>query len=172
MFDLKIHLPPPSEDDTGSASVPQVPGLMRLLLAVDWANRKLKHLLDAALHPLETTESEFFLLWQLRRRNDWGQNELALALSISPAQMSGIVERLRQRGWLEVQRSTTDRRRQHLRLSHLGSSTLQQAVENLLPLSTALEQALPLSQQTILLTQCAILEQLSTVTPASHRGAA
>jgi len=73
------------------------------------------------------TEAELALLWECRSAADCGmsQSELAKALAVSPAQVSGLVERLRRSGLLQSRRSENDRRRQYWRLTPRGTKALQ-----------------------------------------------
>ena len=111
-------------DDLSIAS--EFAGLVRRL---HQAHRLLKGWLAERLADSELSETDFLILGACRRLGDAGlaQGSLAGLVGLSPAQLSSVVERLRQRGWLEVRRSESDRRRQFLRLSPLGFDHLAES---------------------------------------------
>ncbi len=74
----------------------------------------------------ELSDQEFLVLWlcdaqPLAAR---GQGELAAAIGVSAAQMSGLVERLRRRNLLRFERLGHDRRRQVWQLTSDGQTLL------------------------------------------------
>jgi DNA-binding MarR family transcriptional regulator len=80
----------------------------------------------------ELTDQEFLVLWLCEASPACrGQSELAEAVGVSAAQMSGLVERLRRRELLQFERHCTDRRRQVWQLTAAGK-TLLTAVCNLI----------------------------------------
>ena len=87
------------------------------------------------------SESQFSLLWACRLSPDCGisQNQLARSLSVSSAHVSGQVEVLRQRGWIDCHRSPHDRRRQLWRLTAAGHSLLDGLLAALNPWANALQ---------------------------------
>ena len=83
--------------------------------------------LAAWVRAFDVGETEFRLLWLLQ--DGAGQSPefphvdqscLAQQLAVSPAQVSGLVERLQSRGLLEHQSCDDDRRRQLWRLTAAG----------------------------------------------------
>lgn len=81
---------------------------------------------------LEINEAEFRLLWLLAGTVSSGvsaaaldQADLAEQLVVSPAQVSGAVERLRSLGLVERVQHQRDRRRQLWRLTEAGGALLQ-----------------------------------------------
>ena len=88
----------------------------RLLDLVHWsstASRQLRRCLGLLAQSVSLTDCELLTIWLcLRSESGLVQGELAAAIGVSPAQMSGIAERLRQRGLIEMHRQTLDRRRQ------------------------------------------------------------
>jgi DNA-binding MarR family transcriptional regulator len=84
--------------------------------------------LAAWVRELGASETEFRLLWQLARdatetalpESPPDQAMLADRLAVSPAQVSGVVERLSAKQLIEPQHFSTDRRRQAWRLSSAG----------------------------------------------------
>ncbi len=61
----------------------------------------------------QLADAEFSVLWTCAAAPAGGlsQKELAAALAVSPAHISGLVEQLRSRGFLRGRRAATDRRR-------------------------------------------------------------
>ena len=101
--------------------------LLRLIQTAGSAGRQLRRWLTDRLVRFELTDSEFQVLWlcaQSRPSDGWVQGDLAQAAGISPAQTSSLVERLRQRGLIEMKRSTIDRRRQVWHLLAQGEDLL------------------------------------------------
>jgi DNA-binding MarR family transcriptional regulator len=74
------------------------------------------------------TEAEFQLLWRLRPNSQGATNQtaLAVALAFSAAQISALVERLRQRSLIAERRTDGDRRRNHWELSASGNALLNE----------------------------------------------
>lgn len=72
------------------------------------------------------SDHDFWILWLCDRAAPDGvvQHELAAAAGVSEAQMSGLVERMRQNGLLIGCRSELDRRRQYWQLTAAGSELL------------------------------------------------
>src|SRR4051812_9473482 len=92
---------------------------LHLLLDASAATRAWRARLAECVAACDLTDQEFYALWlcddgALAAR---GQGEVAMALGVSAAQMSGLVERLRKRDLLQVERLGTDRRRQTWRLT-------------------------------------------------------
>lgn len=78
------------------------------------------------------TEAEFQLLWRLRLAPADGLNQTTLAgvLAFSPAQVSAVVEHLRQRALIGERGATGDRRRHHWQLTADGLALLRQMIES------------------------------------------
>jgi DNA-binding MarR family transcriptional regulator len=76
----------------------------------------------------EMGEAEFQVLWCLRTAAGLDQTTLSTTLAISPAQVSAIVERFRQRDWICQQSAASDRRRRLWRLSTSGRGLLDQMI--------------------------------------------
>ena len=85
----------------------------------------------------EISEPEFRLLWLLSRhrraegREPLDQAEMAERLVVSPAQVSGAVERLRNAGWLERVAAKGDRRRQLWQVTPSGEQLLGRIVDRI-----------------------------------------
>jgi len=106
------------------------------------------------------------------------QNQIAAAISVSAAHVSGLVEQLRSRGLLSGHRSTADRRRQHWRATDKGEAVLRAILEELAPWAVRLDQDLGLRQgeRTFRLlgrlTDALLSLSNETRADAQHRGAA
>jgi DNA-binding MarR family transcriptional regulator len=79
----------------------------------------------------ELSESEFQILWCLSRlaAPAVDQTTLATRLALSPAQVSGCVEKLRVRGMIVHAEGRGDRRRHLWQLSAAGNDALQKVVQ-------------------------------------------
>src|SRR6478735_5278643 len=85
---------------------PALRGWLRLVLQVGAVARAARRHLAVHVGGSELSEQEFLVLWlcddaALTVR---GQGELAEAVGVSPAQMSGLVDRLRRRNLLQFER--------------------------------------------------------------------
>lgn len=122
--------------------------LVRLIFWTSAAGRQLRRCLDSIADAAGLSDGEVLTIW-LCLAEDGGlvQGELATALGISPAQMSGIVERLRQRGLIEMHRQALDRRRQVWRGTAAGRHILDSLAEPLANLAQRLDKQLPPGQQ-------------------------
>ncbi len=100
---------------------------VELIHDLSCCHRLLRAWLDERLRTWELREAEFWALWLCNRLDPDGvvQHELASAAGVSEAQMSGLVERLRQGGLLIGCRGEPDRRRQYWRLTVAGNELLQ-----------------------------------------------
>ena len=100
--------------------------LVELIHGLSRCHRLLRTWLDEQLRPWNLRDTEFWVLWLCGRSASGGvvQHELAAAAGVSEAQMSGVVERLRQNGLLIGCRSEPDRRRQYWRLTAAGNELL------------------------------------------------
>jgi DNA-binding MarR family transcriptional regulator len=106
---------------------------LHLLLDASAATRAWRSQLAEQVAACEVTDQEFFTLWLCAEAPAGcrGQGDLAGALGVSAAQMSGLVERLRQRGLLQVERLGNDRRRQVWMLTSAGITLLTHALHSL-----------------------------------------
>ena len=138
----------------------------RLLLLVERASgagRALRRLLAEYAAVADLSDAELLVVWLASDRGGQGmvQGDLAAAIGVSPALMSGLVERLRQRGLVEVQRSAVDRRRQVWRTTEQGRQVLAALRPHLAHAAAQLDRHLPLRDQEMLLALC---EQLTAAT--------
>jgi len=115
---------------------------------------------------------------QCERSPGASQNQIAEAISVSAAHVSGLVEQLRSRGLLSGHRSTADRRRQHWRATEKGEAVLRAILEELAPWAIRLDQDLGHRQgeRTFRLlgrlTDALLGLSVETPADAQHRGAA
>jgi DNA-binding MarR family transcriptional regulator len=124
--------------------------LLRLVQRASSAGRTLRRLLADHAAAAGLSDAELLMIWLCGDVHGMVQGELAMAVGVSPALMSGMVERLRQRSLLEMQRSLVDRRRQVWRTTETG----RQLIANLRPVLLRLAEQLaerfsPIDQQTL-----------------------
>ena len=99
--------------------------------AAELANRlrpalmRLARELRREVHPLGVTGGQVALLFQIRRRKGVSAGDLAASEGISPAAMSGYVERLEKAGLVVRVPDERDRRRQVLQLTEEAESVLR-----------------------------------------------
>ena len=123
-------------------AVAQVDAACRRVVAGKLATKELA----GWVRELGVSESEFRLLWQLEfdgggAAHDTGtrsetlpdQAMLAEQLALSPAQMSGLVERLSAAGFIEPEQSPRDRRRQAWRIALAGRLLVSNVVARVEP---------------------------------------
>jgi DNA-binding MarR family transcriptional regulator len=98
---------------------------------VDVANRlrpvllQLVRELRREVHPLGITGGQVSLLVQIKRKPQIGVRELAVLERVSPAAMSGAVDRLERAGLISRRTDAADRRRQGLSVSAAGERVLR-----------------------------------------------
>src|SRR5205823_12279199 len=96
----------------------------RLLRLAHWTNTASRHLrrrIAEATAALDLSDTELIVVW-LCGGGGRVQIDLASATGISPAQMSGLMERLRSRGLVAMHRLARDRRRQMWRATPEGQT--------------------------------------------------
>jgi DNA-binding MarR family transcriptional regulator len=116
----------------------------RLLRLAHWtstASRHLRRRIAEATAALDLSDTELIVVW-LCSGGGRVQVDLAAATGISPAQMSGLMERLRSRGLVGMHRQARDRRRQIWRATLSGRALLATASEQLGELATCLAEHL------------------------------
>jgi len=101
---------------------------LELAYAIACCHRLLRVWLTERLGVRGLSDGDFWVLWLCSRAapNGFVQHELAAATGVSAAQMSGLVERLRQHGLLAGCRGDRDRRRQYWRLTTAGEDLLRE----------------------------------------------
>jgi DNA-binding MarR family transcriptional regulator len=77
------------------------------------------------VHPLGITGGQVSLLVQIKRKPEIGVRELATLERVSPAAISGAVDRLERAGLIERRADAADRRRQELIVSAAGDRVLR-----------------------------------------------
>lgn len=165
--------PPTFRSDLGSEATPRESGFdstERVLGLIHWtsaAGRQLRRQLGEMATALALSDSELLVIWFCRGAGRV-QVELAGAIGVSPAQMSGIVERLRSRGLVAVHRMARDRRRQVWRTSPVGQALLDDAAPRLEDLSRSFDDVLSPDEQQAAATICQRLAEMA----GSSRGAA
>jgi DNA-binding MarR family transcriptional regulator len=103
----------------------------RVSSPVDVANRlrpvllQLVRELRREVHPLGVTGGQVSLLVQIKRHARIGVRELAALERVSPAAISGAVDRLERAGLVRRQIDAADRRRQGLTVSQAGERVLR-----------------------------------------------
>jgi DNA-binding MarR family transcriptional regulator len=128
-------LPPSSGPDRDA--IAQIDAVCRRVVAGKLAMRELADL----VRELGVSDSEFRLLWQLehgarsavderksRPTSSPDQSMLAEQLALSPAQLSGMVERLSAHQLIEPESLPRDRRRQAWRISLAGQQLITSAL--------------------------------------------
>lgn len=128
----------------------------RILRLVHWtstASRHLRRRLADVAAVLDLSDTELLVVW-LCSGVGRIQIDLAASIGISPAQMSGMVERLRRRGLVAMHRLARDRRRQVCRTSSAGQALLAQAAQHLDELATCVGHGLTSDEQQAAQTLC------------------
>jgi DNA-binding MarR family transcriptional regulator len=149
-----------SLDDISSADEHRLPGgvaslapdaglLLELVRQTSSAGRALRRLLADEAASEGLNDAELLVIWLCAGGNSPGvvQGELAAAIGVSPALMSGTVERLRSRELITRHRSPIDRRRQVWQTTIRGHACLARLRERLAALSAALETRMTSDQQ-------------------------
>jgi DNA-binding MarR family transcriptional regulator len=77
------------------------------------------------VHPLGITGGQVSLLVQIKRKPEIGVRELAALERVSPAAISGAVDRLERAGLIQRRTDKADRRRQGLTVSPAGDRVLR-----------------------------------------------
>jgi DNA-binding MarR family transcriptional regulator len=93
--------------------------------------------LEDSLQPHDLSAVELLVLWRTGHATSPGisQVELSRELSVSTAQVCGVVETLHGRGWLQTTRPPEDRRRLYCQLTPTGELELKRLRHALLPMA-------------------------------------
>jgi DNA-binding MarR family transcriptional regulator len=147
------------------------PALGEMIQLLSQCHRRLRHMLAEQLRRWELGDNEFLVLWLCNRASEHGvaQGELAEALGISAAHMSGLVERLRCRTLLTGRRCRLDRRRQLWFVDTPGQRLLEKIGREIDQLANALERCLPLPQQQLLVSLLGNLAEVGAAGVTWHR---
>lgn len=115
----------------------QADRLLELIHSLNTAGRHLRRHLAELAATFDLTDNELLVVWQCRGTG-WVQVELAGSIGVSPAQMSGMVDRLGSRGLVGMHRPTMDRRRQVWRTTSAGQQLLAEIAPHLEQLAAQL----------------------------------
>jgi DNA-binding MarR family transcriptional regulator len=147
----------PSPEDSGGAPIehvaaappPAIPpsdaSLLLLIHRVSSAGRSLRRVLADRATSVGLSDAEVLVVWLCGPRG-MVQGDLAAAIGVSPALMSGTVERLRQKGLIEMHRVPVDRRRQVWRTTEQGQHLLSALRPELVELASLVEARLPAAE--------------------------
>jgi len=108
-------------------SPPVAVELIRMAIEMASCEKTMRAAIAEVVSPFSLTENAFFVLvlcWQNHDR-PLPQSKLAKTVGLSPAQLSNLVEQLRQEGWIEASRDERDRRRQFWTLTEDGHLRLE-----------------------------------------------
>ena len=132
--------------------------LLVLIHRVSSAGRALRRLLAEQATAVGLSDAEVLVVWLCGPRGIV-QGDLATAIGVSPALMSGTVERLRQQGLIEMHRVPVDRRRQVWRTTEQGQHILASLRPLLVELAQQVESRLPATELALARDLC---ERLTT----------
>jgi DNA-binding MarR family transcriptional regulator len=145
----------------------QADRLLRLAHWTSTASRHLRRRLAEVAQTLDLSDTELMVVW-LCSGGGRVQVDLAGAIGISPAQMSGMVERLRSRGLVAMHRQALDRRRQVWRTTGSGQALLAKSAQNLNEVAASIAVALNEDEQQTAQTLC---ERLAEAVATNSRRA-
>jgi DNA-binding MarR family transcriptional regulator len=94
--------------------------LRKIIRAIDMNSKKL-------VKRVGLTGPQLMILREIAARNDISPGEIATAVSLSQATVTGILERMEKRELLTRKRSKDDKRRSMVRLTELGRQTVENA---------------------------------------------
>lgn len=131
----------PSQGSASSLTTQHWAEVARLLTL---SQRSLQRLIAG----MEPVEADWVLLWVCSQAPPQGMPQVAFAhaLGISAAQVSVMVERLREQGWLESTRCVSDRRKRLWRVTESGLAILHQAGAELTRRIDCLESPIELTE--------------------------
>jgi DNA-binding MarR family transcriptional regulator len=109
------------------------------------------HFLRRVGRPLGIGPVEFTLLHLVKENPSVTPTRLARALAISLPAITAWIAKLEQRGLVERERSATDRRSQHMRVTAAGEALVTQALQDLLDEERATLNQLSTAEQAMLL---------------------
>ena len=106
---------------------------LSLVLKLSQCSRQMRRALGerAAGHGL--SDSDSLALWACQQAGNAGQpqHDLATQMGVSPAQLSGLLDGLGERGLLIGRRPSHDRRRQYWRITPVGAELLARLLADL-----------------------------------------
>jgi DNA-binding MarR family transcriptional regulator len=135
--------------------------LIELVRQTSSAGRALRRLLADEAASEGLNDAELLIIWLCAGRSSPGvvQGDLAAAVGVSPALMSGTVERLRSRELIARHRSPIDRRRQVWQTTPLGQACLDRLHCRLSALAAAMQNRLAPAEQRAALHLCTRLAE-------------
>jgi DNA-binding MarR family transcriptional regulator len=138
-----------ANENTGEPPDATTLAFCEMIQLLSQCHRQLRRMLSDRLSGLGLSDTDFLVLWLCHRAEPRGlvQRDLAEALGVSPPQMSGLVERLRQQKLLTSRRCQLDRRRQLWGIDLAGCRLLTQICVELKPLTMSFEQFISPQQQ-------------------------
>jgi DNA-binding MarR family transcriptional regulator len=156
----------PTDPPQSQGVDPRADRLVQLAQATSLCGRELRRALQQWTRDLGLGDSDLLVLWSCARGGAPGvpQNGLADAVGLSPAQTSGLLDRLRQRGLVASRRPPRDRRRQLWRLEPKGLELLTCALGQICALADEVLSGLAVEDQRL-------LESLLAAVSASARQA-
>lgn len=121
-----------STRDTTSAASTVVDWVALLAELTAWS-RELRQALSSSAKRADIADAHFWMLWHCHRRQASGldQSQLARLTDCSTAQVSCIVEQLRQRDLMTCSRDAADRRRQIWRVTPTGQLLIERVLQDL-----------------------------------------
>jgi DNA-binding MarR family transcriptional regulator len=133
-------------DSDRSAGFLDADALLRLVHWASHASRHLRRRLAEVAGCFDLSDTELLVLW-VSTGGGRVQVELASELGMSPAQTSGMVERLHRRGLITIRRQAVDRRRQVCETTAEGLELLNRVAADLNQLSQRITGELTASEQ-------------------------
>ncbi|PQO30669.1 hypothetical protein C5Y96_14485 [Blastopirellula marina] len=102
--------------------------LIRMAIEMASCEKTMRAAIAEVVSPFSLSENAFFVLVLCQQNLDrpLSQSRLAKTVGLSPAQLSNLVEQLRQEGWIEASRDDRDRRRQYWTLTDEGNRRLEE----------------------------------------------
>ncbi len=102
--------------------------LIRMAIEMASCEKTMRTAIAEVVSPFSLSENAFFILvlCQQNLERPLPQAKLAKTVGLSPAQLSNLVEQLRQDGWIESSRDSNDRRRQYWTLTDAGNRRLNE----------------------------------------------
>lgn len=138
---IQPHLPDSTAGNSATAPPLRTSDrLLDLVHRVGRCHRQLRRLLNEGIHDSRINDTALLVLWFCAGADDAGvpQREMAAAADVSPAQISGLLERLRQAGWLVSKRLEGDRRQQVWQLTPAGQRVYSELCQALEPIARRL----------------------------------
>lgn len=101
--------------------------------------------------PWDVTKVEFTMLQLIKQNPGVTSSRLSQAMAISMPAVTVAMAKLEQRGWVNRERSTVDRRAQHFEVTPEGRTQVQQALQAVLAADDRTLESLSLAERLMLL---------------------